>query len=83
MSKKIIYCGVERAFFETTDVLVAAICEDGKYFGNQFAKNIEDAKFVIGECSGNMHDKYQEHCPEGYQIVWQDNLAPRLKELTK
>ena len=51
---------------------VIAMCGDGNVLANHVSTNIEFAKHDIGITSDWQHDKYKEHCPDGYELVWID-----------
>lgn len=52
---------------------VIALCEDGHCLAGHLSSHKEWAKHDIGITSDWKHDKYKEHCPEGYKLIWVDS----------
>lgn len=52
---------------------VIALCEDGHCLAAHLSSHEHWAKHDIGINSDWKHDKYKEHCPEGYELIWIDN----------
>lgn len=65
---KKIFCFINSSSNFGVDVV--AICEDGHALGGHFSSNESWAKHDIGLTSDRKHDKYKEHCPEGFQLIW-------------
>lgn len=78
--KKKIYCFINGGngtdWFE-----VVAICEDGHVIGNHISSSESWAMHDIGITSFWKHEKYKEHCPDGYELIWVEDAAnsPELK----
>ena len=54
-------------------VNVIALCEDGHCLAQHVSSDDGFAKHDIGITSAWKHDKYKEHCPEGYELEWVDD----------
>lgn len=69
---KKIYCFINGG--KGTDMNnVIALCEDGHCLAGHLSSTEGWAKHDIGINSDWKHDKYKEHCPEGYELVWVDD----------
>lgn len=55
--------------------IVLAICEDGHCLAQHLSSNEWFARHDIGINSDWKHDKYEEHCQDGYELVWVDDPA--------
>lgn len=70
MSKKI-YCYVNSG--RNTDMqTVIALCEDGHCLAQHLSSHEQWAKHDIGVTSEHKHKNYEEHCPDGYELIWLD-----------
>lgn len=49
---------------------VIALCEDGHCLAEHLSSNGWFARHDIGINSDNQHELYQEHCPNGYELIW-------------
>ena len=56
------------------DLNVQALCEDGTLLAAHISSCTGYAKrdIGIGRDSGKKHERYREHCPDGYELVWFD-----------
>lgn len=71
---KKIYCFVNSG--KGTDwQIVIALCEDGHCLASHCSSNEGWAKHDIGIGSDWKHDKYKEHCPEGFELIWINDAA--------
>lgn len=70
--KKKIYCFIN-VTYASGDMLVESLCEDGTFLSQHFSSSVSFAKHDIGINSDWQHDKYKEHCPEGFELIWVDD----------
>lgn len=79
-SVKKIFCFIQSG--SGTDFInVMAICEDGHVLANHLSSSKLWAMHDIGINSDWKHEKYKEHCPDGYEVVWLE--ADDIKEQMK
>ncbi len=70
-----IYCFINGYWVgDPGDLRVTALCEDGHFLAWHISSSESFAKYDIGITSERQHDKYKEHCPDGYELVWCDDL---------
>lgn len=69
---KKIFCFVNSGR-DTNWQIVIALCEDGHCLAQHLSSSEGFAKHDIGITSDCKHEKYKEHCPEGYELIWLDN----------
>lgn len=69
-NKKKIYCFINGS--NNFGQHVMALCEDGNVLAGHLSSSVGYAKHDIGINSDWKHDKYKEHCPEGYELEWVD-----------
>lgn len=61
------------------DVVSIALAEDGELLAQHMSSNETWAQYDMGINSGRKHDKYQEHYPCGYNLLWCDAMDPRVE----
>jgi len=54
---------------------VIAMCDDGYVLASHISSSECWAKHDIGITSEWKHEFYNEHCPDGFELVWIDNPA--------
>lgn len=59
--------------FEPTDVIGYALAEDGHCICSHLSSNVQWAKHDMGLTSDWKHDHYNEHYPDGYELIWVDD----------
>jgi hypothetical protein len=64
-----IYCFIEGEWGDS-DVSVIAVAEDGHVLARHVSSSEGWAQHDIGIGSEWKHDKYREHYPDGYELVW-------------
>ena len=53
-----------------------AMAEDGEVVANHVSSSIDWAKHDLGFFNSDwQHQHYLKHCPEGYELVWVDDVA--------
>ena len=57
------------------DVLGCALAEDGTGLGSHLSSSVDFAKHDMGLTSNWKHEYYQEHAPDGFELVWIDDVA--------
>jgi hypothetical protein len=75
-----IYCFINGGIPGLLDVI--AMAEDGTYLAGHGSSNEGWARHDIGISSDWKHDRYREHYPDGYDLVWLDKPKghPGLQE---
>ena len=68
--KKKIYCFNNGGIVGLYSIL--AMCEDGHVLAEHASSNDSWGKHDIGITSGWKHERYKEHCPDGYELEWVD-----------
>ena len=56
------------------DVIGYALTEDGVGLASHLSSNREWAQHDMGLTSDWKHDHYAEHCPDGYELEWVDDV---------
>lgn len=75
--EKEIFCFIQRK--EERRLIVVALCECGKVLAIKTSTNSKWAKNDIGMTSEKLHDRYKEHCPDGFKLTWLNrNVIPSL-----
>lgn len=69
-----IFCFIQSGK-DTDWVSTIAICEDGHCLAEHLSSDNCLALQDIGMTSDMKHDRYKEHCPDGYDLVWLDDPA--------
>jgi hypothetical protein len=60
-----------------------AIAEDGNVLAKHLSSNTHWAKHDIGITSDWKHNYYKAHYPDGYELVWLDDVQTLPKEVTE
>lgn len=55
------------------DVISVALSEDGHELSGHWSSSISWAKHDMGVEGDWKHDKYREHYPDGFEVVWVDD----------
>ncbi len=76
-----IYLFVSGSYKNREDVIGTGIAEDGMVLSGHFSSNIGFLKHDLGLTSDRKHDKYKEHYPGGYELIWLDNANDLPKEV--
>ena len=56
------------------DVMGSALAEDGCGLAGHLSSSVEYAKHDMGLTSDWKHDVYREHCPDGFELEWVDDV---------
>jgi hypothetical protein len=57
------------------DVMGAALAEDGTGICEHLSSSVEWAQHDMGLTSDWKHEYYREHAPDGYELIWVDDVA--------
>lgn len=68
-----IYCWVNSGVGSDCQV-VMAMAEDGTFLASHLSSNLTWAMHDIGISSDWKHDLYKERYPDGYELVWVENV---------
>lgn len=68
VGKTKIYCTVNGGGGDMWNAI--AICEDGHSLAGHLCSSEGWCAHDLGIGSDWKHDKYREHCPEGYELIW-------------
>jgi hypothetical protein len=50
-----------------------ALCEDGHVLAGHLSSSLDFCKLDMGVTSDHKHAHYQEHCPDGFELIWVDD----------
>lgn len=70
MKHKIFVWAVPAPDWGPTEVIGFAMLDTGLCIASHLSSNVEWAKHDMGIRSNWKHDTYQQHCLEGYELVW-------------
>lgn len=68
-----IYCAVVGKYGQD-DLQVAALAEDGEFVAGHISSSVYWAQNDIGITSTRKHELYQKQYPQGYELVWIDDI---------
>ena len=55
------------------DLACTAIAEDGTALGGHVSSNELWAKSDMGVTTERKHERYREHYPDGFEVIWVEN----------
>lgn len=68
-----IYCAVAGKY-GSGDLQVVALAEDGEFVAGHMSSSVAWAKNDIGITSTRKHEHYQKEYPQGFELIWIDDI---------